>query len=150
MAHVEGEILITRPVEEVFDFVADERNEPRYNPRMLRAEKLTPGPIGVGTRFRAAMTTMRRPAGMTIEFTDYERPRLLRSTTHLSTMEIRGDLVFETAVNGTRMRWAWEIEPRGLLKLLDPVVAWIGRRQERAIWTSLKHLLEGAPLRNVV
>ena len=33
--------MIARPVEEVFDFVADERNEPRYNPRMLRAEKLT-------------------------------------------------------------------------------------------------------------
>lgn len=31
MAHVEGEIIINRPVEEVFDFVADERNEPHYN-----------------------------------------------------------------------------------------------------------------------
>lgn len=26
MARVEGEIIINRPVEEVFDFVADERN----------------------------------------------------------------------------------------------------------------------------
>jgi hypothetical protein len=49
MAKVAGEILIARPVEQV-DFVVDERNEPRYNPRMLRAEKLTPGPIGLGTR----------------------------------------------------------------------------------------------------
>jgi len=39
MAHIEGEIVIKRPVDEVFDFVADERNEPRYNPRMLRAER---------------------------------------------------------------------------------------------------------------
>ena len=81
MAHVEGEIVIARPVEEVFDFVADERNEPRYNPRMLRVEKLTPGPIGVGTRFHAEMKTMRRQAGMTIEFTGYERPTRLASTT---------------------------------------------------------------------
>jgi hypothetical protein len=29
MAHVSGEIVIARPVEEVFDFVAGERNEPR-------------------------------------------------------------------------------------------------------------------------
>jgi hypothetical protein len=27
MAHIAGEITIERPVEEVFDFVADERNE---------------------------------------------------------------------------------------------------------------------------
>ena len=32
MVRIEGEIVIKRPVEEVFDFVADERNEPRYNP----------------------------------------------------------------------------------------------------------------------
>jgi hypothetical protein len=32
MADINGEIIIHRPVEEVFDFVADERNEPRYNP----------------------------------------------------------------------------------------------------------------------
>jgi hypothetical protein len=41
MARVSGEILIERPVEEVFDFVADQRNEPIYNPRMLQSEKIT-------------------------------------------------------------------------------------------------------------
>lgn len=33
MIHIEGEIVINRPPEEVFDVVADERNEPKYNPR---------------------------------------------------------------------------------------------------------------------
>jgi hypothetical protein len=37
MVRVEGEIVINRPVEEVFDFVADERNEPRYNSRIRGA-----------------------------------------------------------------------------------------------------------------
>ena len=39
MAYVEGEIFIRRPPEEVFDFVADERNEPRYNPYLTNAER---------------------------------------------------------------------------------------------------------------
>jgi len=43
-----GGIVIGRPVEDVFDFVADERNEPLYNPRMIRAEKVTPGPVDKG------------------------------------------------------------------------------------------------------
>jgi hypothetical protein len=30
-ARIAGDIVIRRPVEEVFDVVADERNEPRYN-----------------------------------------------------------------------------------------------------------------------
>jgi hypothetical protein len=145
MAHVEGEIVIAPPVEEVFDFVADECNEPRYNPRMLRVEKLTPGPIGVGTRFRAEMKTRPRPVVMTTEFTGYERPTRLASTSHLSTMEIRGTLTFRPGPDGTRLRWDWEIEARGLLMLLDPLVARLGERQERAIWTNLKELLELSP-----
>lgn len=32
MVHIQGAITIDRPVDEVFDFVADERNEPRYTP----------------------------------------------------------------------------------------------------------------------
>ena len=31
---INGEIIIERPADAVFDFCADERNEPRYNPRM--------------------------------------------------------------------------------------------------------------------
>lgn len=50
MARMKGEIVIERPVEEVFDFVADERKEPRCNPRMRRAERISSAPIGLGTR----------------------------------------------------------------------------------------------------
>jgi deazaflavin-dependent oxidoreductase (nitroreductase family) len=143
VAHVEGAIVIRRSVEEVFDFVADERNEPRYNPRMLRAEKVTPGPIGVGTRFAAQMQG-RRPIDMTVEFTDFDRPRRLASRARLAMMEIRGTLTFEPVAQGTRMRWAWELEPRGALRLLGPLIARTGARQERTIWTGLKRLLEAS------
>ena len=88
---IEGEILIRCPVNEVFDFVADQRNEPLYNPRMLRAEKGSSGPIGVGTRFRAATASMQRPAELTIDVTTYKRPRRLGSWTRLRGMDIRGD-----------------------------------------------------------
>jgi uncharacterized protein YndB with AHSA1/START domain len=142
MAHIDGEIVINRPVEEVFDFVADERNEPRYNPRLLRVEKLSPGPVGLGSRFRAEMRTRPRPMEMTTEFTGYERPRRLASTTRMSRMDIRGTLSFDPVPGGTRMRWSWELEPHGLLKLMTPLATPIGARGERAIWTSLKRFLE--------
>jgi uncharacterized membrane protein len=142
MVRVEGEIVINRPVEEVFDFVADERNEPRYNPRMRRADQLTEGPIGVGTRFRAQTVSMGRPVEMVIEFTDYQRPRRLVSSTHMASMELHGALTFDPVPDGTRMRWSWELQPRGMLKLMSPLVARMGRRQEQRIWTGLKRFLE--------
>jgi hypothetical protein len=142
MARVDGEIIIHRPVEEVFDFVADECNEPRYNPRMLDAARISDGPIGLGTRFRTELNTMGRAMPMTVEFTAYQRPWRLASSTHSSMMETDGALTFESVPDGTRMRWSWDVRPRGVLKLMTPVVGAIGRRQERNIWGSLKRLLE--------
>lgn len=143
MAHIEGKIIVGRPVDAVFDFVADERNEPRFNPRLLRVEQISAGPIGVGTRFRAETGRMGRTAEMVIEWTAYERPRLLSSRTHMSAMDIRGTLTFEPAPEGTLMRWLWEVEPRGVFKLMGPLIARMGQRQEETIWASLKRYLEG-------
>jgi uncharacterized membrane protein len=140
--HIEGDIIIKRPVEEVFDFCADERNEPRYNPQMTHAELTSSGPIGLGSQFRAETMTIGRKMAMTIEWTAYERPRRLASWTRLSGMDIRGDLRFDPVAGGTRMRWAWNLEPHGGLKLMGPMITLMGRRQERTIWASLKRVLE--------
>jgi hypothetical protein len=78
VALVTGEIIIHRPVEEVFDFVAGERNEPRYNPRLVSAKQISSGPIASGTRFRADTTMMRQPVPMAIELTAHDRPTCSR------------------------------------------------------------------------
>ena len=145
MTRIVGDIVIKRPLEEVFDFVADERNEPRYNRRMLRAEKTSPGPIGLGTQFRAEFASVGRPVALT-ELTAYERPRRLSSETRMTTIYVRGTLFFADVPGGTHMRWKWELEPRGLLKLASPAIAFVGRRQERATWESLKRFLEAQAL----
>lgn len=142
MSHVEGEILIARPIEEVFDFVADECNEPRYNPRMIHSEKLTEGPVDRGTLFQATTRSGRGTAEMVIEVTEFHRPSRLASTTTLSSMDIRGLLTFEPVGEATRMRWSWDIQPHGALRLMGPVVTLLGRRQELAVWTGLKKILE--------
>jgi hypothetical protein len=129
MARIAGELVINRPVDEVFDFVADERNEPRYNPRIRRAEKLSPGPIGRGTRFRAEAVSLGRTVGMTSEYTAYERPRRLGSSVHMAAADILGTLGFDPVPDGTRMSWSWEMRLRGLYRLLTPSSsAWAGAR----------------------
>lgn len=142
MPHIEGEILIERPVEDVFDFVADECNEPAYNREMLCAEKVSEGPIGVGSRFSATVRSGGRPVEMEIEFTWYDRPRRLASRTRMRSLDVAGTLTFEAVDGGTRMCWFWDVTPRGSMRLLGPVIGWTGRRQERRIWGELKNVLE--------
>lgn len=92
MAHrLSGEIFIRRTPDDVFDFVADESNEPRYNPAMLHVRTLTDGPAGVGTRYLATMGRGRRRFRMTIEMARYERPSRLASHTTMSLMDVDVD-----------------------------------------------------------
>ena len=149
MARIEGEIVIRRPIEEVFDFVADERNEPRYNHQMTAAELLTPEPIGSGSRFHAQLRMLSRPIDLTVEFTRFERPRVIGSISHSlprgqsgRSMHTEGALTFDPVPRGTRMRWSWQVETPGPMKLINPLVIAFGRRQERRIWGELKRLLE--------
>jgi hypothetical protein len=74
MARVRGSIDIDRPVDEVFDVVAEETNEPLYNPAMTAARRIDDGPIGVGTRFLATVLTRGKPHEVEIEVTGFERP----------------------------------------------------------------------------
>jgi hypothetical protein len=142
MSRIRGQIEIARPVEEVFDFVADETNEPRYNHDMVRCEKVTPGPIGVGTSYEAELKST-GAVPMTVEVTGFERPRRLESRAQIKgTMDIRGAVTFEAIPEGTLMSWAWEVEPHGCMRLLGPFVARMGRRNEERIWAGLKNLLE--------
>ena len=79
MAHITGHVRIAASAEQVFDTVADSRNEPSFNPAMTSVELLTPPPIGLGTRFRARMG--RAGTQMLMELTEFDRPRRLGSRT---------------------------------------------------------------------
>jgi hypothetical protein len=146
MARIEGDIVISRPVDVVFDYVADQTNEPQYNPGMVRAEKVTAEPIGRGTRFRSVVRSAGRTAEMLIEFTEYDRPRLLASTTTMAQADIEYVLTFEPLAAGTRMSWSGQVRPKGALRLLGPLVTWLGRRQEQRIWQGMKRRIEAAPV----
>lgn len=142
MVQVNGDILIGCPVEEVFDFVANQENEPQYNQGMRVARKTTEGPIGAGTSFHAEMTGSGRVVPMTIRVTEFERPRRIRERVEMQSMDLTGGLDFEPIDDGTRMRWHWDLRPNGVLRFMGPLVASMGHRQERRIWTGLKRLLE--------
>jgi carbon monoxide dehydrogenase subunit G len=147
MARIQGEILIYRPPEEVFDFVADSRNEPQYNPAMSGVELLTALPIGRGTRFRARMG--RAGTQMLVELTEFDRPHRLGSRTTSSMMQTSGALTFAADGDCTVMGWDWQVAPKGWMRMLSPLVGPLGRRMERRIWTSLKRYLENTAVRPI-
>jgi len=142
MAHIAGEVTIAAPIDEVFDLVADERNEPRYNPRIVRAEKVSEGPVGAGTRFVAEPKSMGSNGEMALEIVEYDRPHRLRNVVRSSYMKVDGTLTFDEVEGGTRLRWDWVMALVGPMRVLSPVLSLIGPRWERQNWVGLKKYME--------
>jgi hypothetical protein len=64
---VENAIEIGVSPEAVFDYCTDVLREPEWNPKLLEVEKLTEGPIGLGTRFRIRLDGVGCPSiGITL------------------------------------------------------------------------------------
>lgn len=142
MAQVNGNILIERPVEEVFDYVADQTREPGYNREMISSVRTTEGPIGAGSHFHAVLHSMGRDLPMEIDFVEFERPARIGMHTEMASMTTDGGMTFRPEGDATRMSWSWEVHPRGVMRLATPLVGFIGGRQERRNWTTLKAELE--------
>jgi carbon monoxide dehydrogenase subunit G len=79
MAHeFSGSAVIDRPIEQVFAFLADGTNDPKFSPRVQEIRQTTEGPPTVGTVYEskvkdAGMTTSRR-----FELTAVEAPAKIR------------------------------------------------------------------------
>ncbi len=70
--------VVDRLINDVFAFLADGTNDPKFSPRVQEIKKTTDGPIGVGTVFEstvkdAGMTTKRK-----FELTVFEAPTTIR------------------------------------------------------------------------
>jgi hypothetical protein len=73
-----GSTVIDRPIDEVFAFLADGTNDPKFSPRVQEIRRTSDGPIAVGTVFEskvkdAGMTTKR-----TFELTAFQAPTTIR------------------------------------------------------------------------
>jgi hypothetical protein len=73
-----GSAVINRPIAEVFAFLAEGTNDPKFSPRVLEIRKEPDGPSRLGTTFvskvkDAGMTTDRR-----FELTGFDAPTTIR------------------------------------------------------------------------
>ena len=116
---LQSEQVIGRPPEEVFDHLADACNEVHWNAWARRVEKLSDGPVGLGTRFRADIQNMGQ---VEFELADYERPSRLQQHALLGSGESWHTYMLEAVPGGTRVRQQARVEPRGVMRLMAPLM----------------------------
>ena len=143
MIRIEQSVVIQRPLEEVFAFVANPGNDPQWN-APIRATRLTSaGPVGVGTTFRHEVEFMGRRFATTVEITEYVPNQRACVKTVGGPLDSWGCRTVEPVAGGTWLIVSLEGEARGLLKLGEAVAARAARHQLEPDLARLKAMLEG-------
>jgi hypothetical protein len=75
MAHGEASMYIDRPPDEVFAFVADAANNPKWRRNVVRTEWLDDGPMRVGRRGRQTARLLGREWTVDAEVVEWDPPR---------------------------------------------------------------------------
>ena len=76
----EATVVIDRPIEEVFAFLADGENDRKFSARVLEIAKTTEGPPGVGTIYASTVKDAGVKTKREFELTEFEQPNRIRWT----------------------------------------------------------------------
>jgi carbon monoxide dehydrogenase subunit G len=144
-ARWEGTARIDRPIEEVFAFLADGENDPKFSPRVLEITKATDGLPGAGTVYVSKV----KDAGVTtdreIKLTEFEPPTRIRWTELSKNLVTLPEGGYELApdAGGTRLSVYGVLEGHGLGKLIAPLAVRGARKDADAFAERIKRAIEG-------
>lgn len=145
MIRIESRIDIERPAGEVFAFVADQTNAPRWQRGLAEVRRVTEGPVGVGTEH----VFVRRFAGRRIDsrnrFTRFEPGRFVEF--EIPQGWITGTASYRVDPNpagGCQLTSRMDFRVGGPLAVAAPLLARLLARDSRADEAVLKRLLESA------
>ncbi len=145
MFQVKVSIVINRPLEEVFAFLSNLENNLKWRSGMIKAEKISDGPIGVGTTYRLINSLFGQQVEGEAVVTEYELNRKY-ATMNKSGLPIKTQRMFEPVEGGTRVTFSVETELDGFFKLVEPLMASIGKRRLEADAVTVKKLIEARAL----
>lgn len=135
-------INIDRPIEEVFAFVGDLKNGPKWQSGLLEVRRITEGSLGIGTKFTSVRKFLGRKIESSVEFVAYEPNKriVFKSTPGSMPMEVTFD--FESTADGTTLTSMIEMQPEGFMSLAGPMMSAGLRRDRETDFSNLKNLLE--------
>jgi uncharacterized membrane protein len=140
MPRASSEIVIKRPREEVFAFLADPENDPQWRAGVLDLKRVSGE--GVGARYAQGV---KGPGGRRIsadiEITELTPGQAIAFQTVTGPVRPRGRYVLDAANGETRVRFELEANLNGVKRLLAPMVQKSMNNAVRQL-DSLKRVME--------
>ena len=122
MARYTATLTAPRPVEELFDYLADFTSNAEWDPATVSVECLK-GPVGLGAEYRLVSTFMGRHPVLTYQTVEYERPLAVTFRAENSTVVSLDRMTFTPVDGGTRVTYDAQLTPKRWMKLAAPLLA---------------------------
>ena len=139
---VEQSVVIERPLEEVFGFLADLRNWSLWQPDLRVSEQISGGSMEAGATFQQALDIKGRRVELLCEMTGNEPNEKLSFACDREDMALAFDFVFDPVENGTRLTGRGEGRLNGFYSLFEPLVDREANQQVKTNLHNLKDYLE--------
>jgi len=143
MINLDFGTLIDKPVKDVFAFVADPNNMSKWNSAVVSLEQITPGDVGVGTKFKTTGEMMGRRIEGEMQVTAYEPDTKCGFQVQAGPMQVNITLSFKTVGTGTKISLNAQGNPGGVFKLAEGVMTGRVKSMMEENLARLKAQLEG-------
>jgi carbon monoxide dehydrogenase subunit G len=136
--------LIEAPPEQVFDFVTNQENLPKWSPEVVRSEVVGGRPIEAGAKLRQVRRQGGRQMTNEVEVVAHNRPS--RHAVKARIMGVDASFAFDFAPEGagTRVRFACEMDAHGVAKLWAGYIARMVEKTDDKRLANLKTAIASA------
>ena len=134
--------LVDRPMPDVFAFLSNPLNTPKWQSMVAHIEPVTPGPAGLGSKYKVTAEMMGRKIDGLLEITAFEPPTKFGFTNQAGPMQVNITVTLKPAGTGTKIALHAEGNPAGLFKIAEGVLAGQVKSQMEANLARLKSVLE--------
>ena len=130
MATFEMTEWLAQAPKDVFQFVTDSANAPKVIPSVVRMEKLTDGPIGVGTRYQETRLIDGKEQTAELEIVAFDSGSRYSVRNEAQGIETIYEYDLHPENDGTRILLTCHVNAKGLKKAVVPVLVNILKKED--------------------
>jgi hypothetical protein len=138
--------MIGRPVDEVFAVITDLAQAPVWTPGLSEVHQTSDGPLAVGATIVYTGTFLGRSFKSPAVCTGLTENKLFATRTTTAPFYLEVETALEPTPDGTQVTSVYRGESRGFVKLAEPLVVRLGRKQFETAFENLRTLLEDRAL----
>jgi carbon monoxide dehydrogenase subunit G len=142
MITIDLSTLVDRPVPEIFDFLSNPLNLPKWQKMIAAIEQLTPGAPAVGTKYKVSAEVMGRKIDGQMEITAFEPPARVGFVNQSGPMRVNITVTLKPVGSGAKIALHAEGNPGGIFALAEGILAGKLKSEMEANLARLKSVLE--------